>query len=253
MEAAADAEERRPFERRSVLRAAVDIAEPGRIVTHLTECAQNGRGCAVVGVSAPYATAMADDPPLREAFLQADLLIPDGQGFAWGCSLLGVPCGERLAMPDLCERLLAEGNARGWRVFIYGATEDVNGRACANVAQRYPELACVAGQHGYEQGQAEENAVIERLKAGRFNLLIVARPSPDKERFLVRCCREAGIVGLAAGGYADVLAGQTSRAPAVVQAIGMEWLYRVIQEPRRLWKRIGWANLRFAFAVLWAH
>ena len=207
----------------------------------------------MAGVSAPYATAMADDAQLREAFLQCDVLIPDGQGFAWACRLLDVPCGERLAIPDLCERLLEEGQRRGWKVFIYGATEEVNRQACANVARRFPALGGVAGQHGYGQGQAEEDAVAARLKNEGFHLLIVARPSPDKEKFLARCCREAGVVGLAAGGYADVLAGKTRRAPALVQAVGLEWLYRVIQEPLRLWKRIGWANARFAAAALWAH
>ena len=243
----------RAFERRAVLNAAVDIASPEQIVSYLTESAQNRQGCSVVGISAPYATAMADDAALRDAFLQADLLVPDGKGFTWACRLLGVPCGERLAIPDLCERLLAAGGERGWKVFVYGATEEVNAKACANVTDRFPGLACVAGQHGYSQGPAEEDAVIARLKNESFNLLIVARPSPDKERFLARCCREAGVVGLAAGGYADILAGKTARAPALVQAAGLEWLYRVIQEPRRLWKRIGWANARFAAAALWAH
>lgn len=235
------------------MKAAVDIATPQQIVAHLTACANNRSGCSVVGISAPYATAMADDAALRDAFLQADLLIPDGKGFAWGCKLLGVPVGERLAIPDLCELLLVEGNTRGWKVFIYGATEEVNAKACANVARRFPGLACVAGEHGYGQGQTEEDAVIERLKNEAFNLLIVARPSPDKEKFLARCCRTSGVVGLAAGGYADILAGLTSRAPALVQGAGLEWLYRVLQEPRRLWKRIGWANARFAAATLWAH
>ncbi|HYF52400.1 MAG TPA: WecB/TagA/CpsF family glycosyltransferase, partial [Planctomycetota bacterium] len=242
-----------PFERRNVMAAAVDLATPAEIFEHLTRCAQRRRGCAVVGISAPYATAMADDAGLRDAFLSADLLIADGKGFTWGARMLGVPCGERIAIPDLCEQLLAEGNGRAWKVFIYGATEEVNSAACGNVRSRFPQLAEVAGQHGYNQGPAEEDALIERLDRERFNLLIVARPSPDKEKFLARCCKKAGVVGLAAGGYADILAGKTTRAPAIVQACGMEWAYRVMQEPGRLWKRIGVANARFAAAVLWKH
>ncbi|MGD0094095.1 MAG: WecB/TagA/CpsF family glycosyltransferase, partial [Planctomycetota bacterium] len=235
------------------MQAAVDVAAPEQIINHLVECAEARRGCSVVGVSAPYATAMADDPQLREAFLRADILVPDGQGFAWACKLLGVPCGERLAIPDLCERLLAEGGRRGWKVFIYGAAAETNALACANIAQRFRGLKAVAGQQGYSQGQAEEDAVITRLKNENYNLLIVARPSPEKEEFLARCCHEAGVVGLAAGGYAEILAGKARRAPGLVQALGLEWLYRVVQEPRRLWKRVGWANARFAAAALWTH
>jgi N-acetylglucosaminyldiphosphoundecaprenol N-acetyl-beta-D-mannosaminyltransferase len=240
------------FERRRVLAAAVDVASPQEIVRYLTERAQERKGCSVVGISAPYATAMADDPALREAFLAADVLVPDGKGFSWGARMLGVPCGERIAMPDLCERLLDAANARRWKVFIYGATEKVNNAACANLARRFPNVM-VAGQHGYGQTPETEDALIERLHAEQFNLLLVARPSPDKERFLARGCSRAGVVGLAVGGYVDILGGRTRRAPRAVQAIGMEWLYRVVQEPRRLWKRVGWANMRFAAAVLWAH
>jgi N-acetylglucosaminyldiphosphoundecaprenol N-acetyl-beta-D-mannosaminyltransferase len=240
-----------PFERRQVLQAAVDLAAPRQIVDYLTECIQNRSGCAVAGISAPYAVAVAADPAMREAFLSMDLLIPDGKGFCWGARLLGVPCGERLAIPDLCEELLALGNQRSWRVFVYGATEKVNAAACLSLRQRFPNLGAVAGQHGYNQTAAAEDALIERLEREQFNLVLVARPTPAKEEFLRRCCRSAGLVGIAAGGYADILAGLTARAPRLVQTAGFEWLYRVVQEPRRLWKRIGWANLRFAAAVLW--
>jgi N-acetylglucosaminyldiphosphoundecaprenol N-acetyl-beta-D-mannosaminyltransferase len=242
----------RPFERRAVMHAAVDIAQPEQILEHLTECMRQRRGCSVVGISAPYASAMADDSDLRVEFMKADLLVPDGKGFTWGARALGVQCGERLAIPDLCELLLARCAQFNLKVFIYGATEEINARACANVKARFPDLT-IAGQHGYGQGAAEEDALIARLRDEQFALLIVARPSPDKERFLNRCCAAAGVVGLAAGGYADILAGKTSRAPLFVQAIGMEWLYRVIQEPRRLWKRVAVANARFAAAVLWQH
>ncbi|MFH0940081.1 MAG: WecB/TagA/CpsF family glycosyltransferase [Planctomycetota bacterium] len=242
-----------PFERRAVMQAAVDLASPQQILDHLTTCAQERRGCSVVGISAPYATAMADNADLREAFLRANLLIPDGKGFTWGARMLGVPCGERLAIPDLCEQLLAAGDQREWKVFLYGATEEVNGLACQALRARFPGLARVEGRQGYDQGAAEEDALIEYLRNAEFNLLLVTRPSPDKEKFLARCCSQAGVVGVAAGGYADILAGKASRAPRLIQMLGCEWLYRVGQEPRRLWRRIGWANLRFAGAVLWRH
>ena len=239
------------FERRPVLHAAVDIATPAAIVAYLSDCMRLRRGCMVVGISAPYAMAMRDDAALRDAFLKADLLVPDGKGFVWGARWLGAPCGERIAIPDLCERLLERCNESGLKVFIYGATDEINAAACANVRKRFPKIAAVAGQHGYGQGPADEDALIARLKVEQFQLLIVARPSPDKELFLARCCKEAGVVGLAAGGYADILAGKTRRAPEFVQNIGMEWMWRVAQEPLRLWKRVGWANARFAAAVAW--
>lgn len=247
---------RRPpgtFARLRVLDTHVDKAEPAEVLAYLIESAEEKYGCSVAGISGPYAVAMSKDPALREAFDACDLLIPDGKGYVWGARMLGQPCPDRLAIPDLCEQLFAAGDTRGWKVFIYGATEDVNAAACANVRARYPGLAVVDGQHGYNQGPAEEDAVIERIKTGGFQLVIVARPSPEKEKFLARCCKATGAVGLAAGGYADILSGKTKRAPAFVQSIGMEWLYRTSQEPGRLWKRVAVANAQFATRVLWAH
>jgi len=247
---------RRPpgtFARLRVLDTYVDKAEPAEVLAYLIESAEEKYGCSVAGISGPYAVAMSKDPALREAFEACDLLIPDGKGYVWGARMLGQPCPERLAIPDLCEQLFAAGNTRGWKVFIYGATEDINAAACTNLRARFPHLAVVEGQHGYNQGPAEEDAVIERIKTGGFQLVVVARPSPEKEKFLVRCCKATGAVGLAAGGYADILAGKTKRAPAFVQALGMEWLYRTAQEPGRLWKRVAVANAQFATRVLWAH
>jgi len=241
-----------PFERRSVLHAAVDIASPQEFLDYLIGCVDARTGRSVVGISAPYATAMSDSVTLRDAFLKADVLIPDGKGFVWGARCLGVPCGDRFAIPDVCEQLLKGGDARKWKVFVYGATREVNAAAIANIQSRFPNLAAIAGQHGYDQDVAAEDAIIARLRDERFNLVIVARPSPDKEYFLARCCKTAGVVGLAAGGYADILAGTKQRAPGWVQALGMEWFYRLIQDPAHLWKRIGWANMRFAGAVAWS-
>lgn len=242
-----------PFERRGVLDAEVDCAPAERIVAHLVDCAPNRRGCFVAGISAPYAAAMREDAALREAFGAADVLVPDGQGFAWAARMLGAPVGERLAVPNLCERLFAEGAACGWKVFLYGASEAANAAACANVKRRFPGLAEVEGKHGFGDPNADDAAVIARLNDGGFHLLLVAKPSPEKERFLARACREAPVVGIAAGGYVDVLAGLRSRAPAFAQRAGFEWCWRMCQEPRRLWRRIGVANLTFAARVLWAH
>jgi N-acetylglucosaminyldiphosphoundecaprenol N-acetyl-beta-D-mannosaminyltransferase len=241
------------YERLRVLDAYVDKATPAEVLARLTEYGDKRWGCWVLGMSGPNVTRMADDPSFRASQIAADLIVPDGRGFVWGARMLGVQCPDRLAIPDLCEQLLDVGARHGWKVFLYGATPELNGVACENIRTRFPGLKEVAGQHGYDQGQAEEDALIERLRNEQFNLVIVGRPSPDKELFLARCCRKAGVVGIAAGGYADILAGKTRRAPQFIQAIGMEWLFRILQEPGRLWKRVGWANARFAARVLAAH
>src|ERR1043165_4448884 len=158
------------FERRTVLDAAVDIASPEQIVKYLTECGHSHTGRSVVGISAPYAMAMRKNAALREAFAKADVLVAAGKGFVLAARILGVPCGERIAIPDLCERLLEAGDTRHWKGFIYGATPEANAAALENLRKRFPGLVEVAGQHGYQQSEADEAAVTARLREGNFNL-----------------------------------------------------------------------------------
>lgn len=200
-------------------------------------------------VNAAKMVNMRRNPALGEAVLGADLILADGMSVVWACRVLGRPLPERVPGIDLMDRLLEEGRHRGYRVYCLGATAEVLDAAIAKMEVDHPGVQIVGRQHGYFK-PAEEEAVAQRIAEARPDILFVAMTSPKKEEFLGRWSRVMGVpVCHGVGGSFDVLAGKVKRAPAIWQRFGMEWLYRVVQEPRRMWRRYAVTNTLFCGMV----
>jgi N-acetylglucosaminyldiphosphoundecaprenol N-acetyl-beta-D-mannosaminyltransferase len=147
-------------------------------------------------------------------------------------------------------RILERGRSDGYRIYLLGATPEVVEAAATRMREMYPGIAVVGRQHGYF-ADAEEEGVASAIAAARPDVLFVAMTSPRKERFLARWSGRLGApVCHGVGGSLDVLAGKVQRAPPGWQRYGLEWLYRVKQEPRRLWRRYLVTNSRFVGLVL---
>lgn len=200
-------------------------------------------------VNAAKIVNMRRDPLLRADVLSSDVIYADGMAVVWASRLLGRPLPERVAGIDLMKHILARGAARGWRVFCLGATDEVLDKAVTRMEADYPGLLVVGRQHGYF-GPAEEEKVAARIAETRPDVLFVAMTSPKKENFLARW---SGLINApvchGVGGSFDVLAGKVERAPEIWQRLGLEWLYRVKQEPRRLWRRYLLTNTVFCGMV----
>jgi N-acetylglucosaminyldiphosphoundecaprenol N-acetyl-beta-D-mannosaminyltransferase len=197
-----------------------------------------------LAVSATNVVAVHEDERLRSIMSECAIVSADGQGIVWASRLLGDPLPERVNAADLMERLFGVAEKRGYRVFILGATQDVVGRALANLRRHHPGLI-IAGRNGYFAA-AEDAAVIKEIRAARAHLLFAAMPSPKKEYWLAEHKEELGVpFVMGVGGAIDVVAGVTRRAPLWVQRIGMEWFYRMAQEPRRLVRRFMVGNAKF--------
>jgi N-acetylglucosaminyldiphosphoundecaprenol N-acetyl-beta-D-mannosaminyltransferase len=200
-------------------------------------------------VNAAKIVNMRRDPELRDDVLSSDLILADGMSVVWASRLLGHPLPERVAGIDLMHRILERGQARGYRVYLLGATRDVVETAAARLGELYPGTI-VGHQHGY-YSEVEEEAVARAIVAARPDVLFVAMTSPRKERFLARWGGRIGVpVCHGVGGSLDVLAGEVKRAPERWQRLGLEWLYRLKQEPRRLWRRYLVTNSVFVALVL---
>lgn len=184
------------------------------------------------------------NPRLKQAIEQADLRLADGQPLIWAARLLGVPLSERVAGIDLMYRLLAEGKGRGWRFFFFGASEEVLQKTVAICRERYG-IAVAGSQHGY-YAPDEEAAVAEKIRNSGADILFVAMGSPKKELFMDRHLRTMNVpFTMGVGGSFDVAAGVVRRSPRWMQRIGLEWLFRLMQEPGRLWRRYLFGNLHF--------
>lgn len=201
-------------------------------------------------VNAAKIVTMRRDRELREAVLASDLILADGMSVVWAGRLLGHPVRERVAGIDLMLGMLRRGQTRGYRVYCLGATPEVLERATERIAADYPGVVIAGRHHGYFSAE-EEAAVAADVAAARPDILLVAMTSPKKERFLARWAGEMAVpVCHGVGGSFDVLAGVVRRAPDRWQRLGLEWLFRLAQEPRRLWRRYLVTNTIFCALVI---
>jgi len=200
-------------------------------------------------VNAAKIVNMASDASLREDVLASDLVLADGASVVWARRLLGRPLPERVAGIDLMIGILRRGNERGYRVFCLGATREVLDGVCARIAADFPGIVLVGARDGY-YSDADEEALAAEIDQSKPDVIFVAMTSPRKERFLARWSQRLDVrVWHGVGGSFDVLAGKVRRAPRLWQQLGVEWLYRVLQEPRRLWKRYLVTNTVFCAMV----
>ncbi len=191
---------------------------------------------------------MQTDEALAESVRACDIVNIDGMGVVWGARLLGFPVRERVAGVDLFGRLLEMAAERALSVFLLGATQDVVDRTASVVTARYPGLRIAGRHHGYFWD--DEKRVVDEIRQSGARLLFVAITSPRKENFINRWREQLGVdFVMGVGGTFDVVAGKVRRAPVWMQRCGLEWLFRVFQEPRRMWRRYFVTNNKFALML----
>lgn len=170
-------------------------------------------------------------------------------GVVWGARFLGNNIPERVAGVDLFHQLLAMSASNNFAVYLLGATEEVVAKTATTVEAQYPGLKVAGYHHGYFWD--DEEKMVETIRNSNAQLLFVAITSPKKENFINRWKDQLGVnFVMGVGGTFDVVAGKVKRAPLWMQKYGLEWLYRVIQEPGRMWKRYLTTNIQFAWLLL---
>jgi N-acetylglucosaminyldiphosphoundecaprenol N-acetyl-beta-D-mannosaminyltransferase len=186
------------------------------------------------------------DRVLATDIANSDLVSIDGMGIVWGARLLGLPVRERVTGVDLLARLLAVCADDDFRPYFLGATGEVLQLAVAQAQTRHPGLRFAGFRDGYFK-PGEEADVVREIRDSGADCLFIGMPTPRKERFLA-AHRDALNVPfiMGVGGAFDVLSGRVQRAPLRMQALGLEWLFRIYQEPRRMWWRYARTNLLFA-------
>jgi N-acetylglucosaminyldiphosphoundecaprenol N-acetyl-beta-D-mannosaminyltransferase len=191
------------------------------------------------------------DDDLRRIINDCALVNVDGMPVVWAARLLGKPLKERVAGVDLFEALMRRAAEKGWRVFLLGAREEVVSAVAATYRRKYPGLALAGWRNGYWKGEAEEAQVAAQIRAARPDVLFVAISSPKKEQFLGRWQAEMRIpFAMGVGGTFDVAIGHVRRAPLWMQKAGLEWFYRFLQEPRRMFHRYFIEDMAFVWLLL---
>jgi N-acetylglucosaminyldiphosphoundecaprenol N-acetyl-beta-D-mannosaminyltransferase len=190
------------------------------------------------------------DAALRRIIEEADLISVDGQPVVWAAQLLGGRMKGRVAGIDLMQALVERSEQRGWRVYFLGARGAVLEKMVANYRVRFPALQIAGYRHGYWASADEEKAVVEQIQMAKPDLLFIGVSSPKKEIFAHQHARAMGVPFImGVGGSFDVVAGVTRRAPEWMQHAGLEWFWRFLQEPRRMWRRYLIHDMKFVNLV----
>jgi N-acetylglucosaminyldiphosphoundecaprenol N-acetyl-beta-D-mannosaminyltransferase len=189
---------------------------------------------------------MRRNEELRRDVSESHIVGIDGMGIVWGARALGIEVPERVPGVDLMERIFEVCSQLEFRPYILGARQDVLERAILNAVERWPGLLFAGSRNGYFSPE-EEDEIVEEIRAAKPDCLFIAMPTPRKERFLRKHRDTLNIPFImGVGGSIDVLAGYVTRAPGKMQRAGLEWLYRIYQEPRRMWWRYVNTNAVFA-------
>ena len=198
-----------------------------------------------VVVNALKVNLMKDDKQLRKIVNLCPLINADGASIVWAAKKLGVPLKERVTGIDLFENLIKLANDKGYKIYLFGAKEEVVVKLKNMFEEQYPNLQIVGYRNGYFT-EADEPEIVKDMAGSGADMMFVAFSSPKKEYWVNKYLKQLNIpFVMGVGGSFDVITGVTNRAPMWMQNHGLEWFYRFIQEPRRLWKRYIIGNWQF--------
>lgn len=234
-----------------VLNCDLDAATVQSATDWAREWILSGRRGYICTVNVAILMMMRSNRKLQDFVDRASLVVADGQPLVWASRLQGEhSLPERVTGIELVEELCALAANEGFGVYFLGAKPAVIEAVAQRLAERHPGLKVCGASHGYfDAAEAPKRAELIRETGAR--ILIVGMGVPLQEKFIEDHWEELGVeLAIPVGGSFDVIAGAARRAPVWLQRIGMEWFFRLLQEPRRLWKRYLVTNTQFVFHLL---
>jgi N-acetylglucosaminyldiphosphoundecaprenol N-acetyl-beta-D-mannosaminyltransferase len=234
----------------NILNSPVDALTMEETIDIIEQAIINKRPIRHVVVNAAKLVNMQQDKELFQSVTTCDLINADGQSVVWASRFLGKPLPSRVAGIDLMEKLVELASIKKYKVFLLGAREEIV-RAVADVYSNKYSPEIIAGYHNGYFKSNEEQQIVELIAKSNADMLFVAISSPRKEIFLKNfenIIKTPFIMGV--GGSFDVVSGITKRAPKWMQEIGLEWFFRFLQEPGRMWKRYLITNSLFIYYVI---
>lgn len=233
--------------RRQLVGVPVDAMKMADTLDWVASAIGSRRPVAHLCVNAANVATAHDDASYLALLDGADVVGADGASMLWAGRVLGEPLPERVTGIDLMAAICAAAPATEWRIALLGSGSDVVDRVAVRLRGEGVEV--VFAHNGYLSGLDLDAVARDVVDAGA-DVLFVGMPSPAKEEFIIGHARPAGVpVTIGVGGAFDVVAGDLRRAPLTWQRLGLEWLYRLVQEPRRLFMRYAETNTRFIASV----
>lgn len=235
----------------NILNTSIDNLNMVETLQCISESIENERQLHHVVVNAGKIVLMQTDEVLRKSVNESDIVNADGQAVVWASRFLGKPLKERVAGIDLMANLVEMAYQKNYKIFLFGAKEEVLKTVVNQYSEKYsPDL--IAGYRNGYFASEEEVDIANHIADSGAQMLFVAITSPKKENFLYNHRETLKNINLimGVGGSFDVFAGKTKRAPVWMQKAGLEWFYRFLQEPKRMWKRYLVGNTKFILLVL---
>lgn len=216
------------------------------IAVRIVEAAVSGTKLKVYAANAHYLNLALADPEYLSVLSQGDIITADGAAVVWSCRLRGIPVPERSATTDLVHPILEAAGKQGLRVYFLGGTPGTAERAGQVFRERYG--VDIRTADGYF---SEDEEAIAKINADEPQILFVGLGAPGQEKWAHRYQESLNAsVIVTCGGLFDYYAGNVTRAPQLVQDAGLEWLYRLLQEPGRLWRRYLLGNPLYVWNLL---
>ncbi|WP_424766699.1 WecB/TagA/CpsF family glycosyltransferase [Paenibacillus sp. sgz302251] len=202
-------------------------------VQYLIEAIEARQPTHVITANPIMIMSAVDDPKYSAMMKRADLIVPDGAGVVWAASHVGQPVAERVAGFDLMHRLLQYGETRKWKVYLLGTSQEVIEAAADKLQLQYPQVRIVGYRNGFF-GPEQDEEVVEAIHQAAPDMLFVARGADTQEPWIVKYKQRLGVpLVMGVGGSFDIISGRLKRAPIIFQKLRLEWLYRLLQEPKR--------------------
>lgn len=235
----------------------IDAVDYDAACERVIAAAREQRPCSVSALAVHGVMTGALDPVHKHRLNRLDLVVPDGQPVRWAMKwLYGVELPDRVYGPELTLRVCEQAAAEGIGIYLYGSTSDVLDKFAATLKKRFPRIIISGSQPSrFRQLNADEQAeTAAAIKASGAGIVLVGLGCPRQETFVFENREPISLPLLAVGAAFDFHAGTVSQAPAWLQSRGLEWLYRFVQEPARLWRRYVYLNpLYLALVALqWA-
>ncbi len=232
---------------RYILGQRVDYTTYERAAVQILDMARNGQGGYVCISTVHMVMEGHDDPDFQAIVNGADLVTPDGMPLVWGLKLLGIKQAERVYGPTLTPNVCREAAKQGVPVGFYGGTGEVLERMKANLLRDYPNLdiAYIYSPPFRPLTDDEDKQIVQDILASGAWILFVGLGCPKQEQWMATHKNRLPIPMVGVGAAFDFLSGVKSQAPRWIQDAGLEWLFRLFTEPKRLWRRYLYHNPRF--------
>ncbi len=229
----------------------IDKMSLEQCVSYLDSIIQKRQKLHIVLVNAAKIVKARRDPHLARIIKEAHFVGADGVPIVWASKILHQSLPGRINGTDLMNSLITLAAEKGHRVYFLGAREEVIANAVDLLKKTHPGLNVAGFRHGYFGSIAEEKAVVSEISASDADILLVGMSTPMKEEWVRRNFKNLDVSVIhGVGGSFDILGGLTKRAPIWMQKTGFEWFYRLLQEPKRMWKRYLITNTIYVGLVM---